>query len=140
MSWGCHVISVGVYVEEGRGNRDAIEEMPRIQLNSRAVPAFCVGSRVVGHDLHVSHAPRLQSADGSGDNAVKIKLREGKGAVTPKKRVPRWWIGECLHWFSSWWLKGNKIPSADQQVKIQPYMAIAPLNDKCNYYRKVKLI
>ncbi|GFS86751.1 uncharacterized protein TNCV_2407531 [Trichonephila clavipes] len=38
---------VGVYVEEGRGNRDAIEEMSRIQLNSRAVPAFCVGSRAV---------------------------------------------------------------------------------------------
>ncbi|GFV68416.1 tetratricopeptide repeat protein 21B [Trichonephila clavipes] len=68
--------AVGVYVEEGRGNRDAIEEMPRIQLNSRAVPAFCVGSRAVGHDLHTSHVPRPHSADGSGDNAIKIKLWE----------------------------------------------------------------
>ncbi|GFT38989.1 FERM and PDZ domain-containing protein 4 [Trichonephila clavipes] len=50
--------------------------MPRIQLNSRAVPAFCVRSRAVGHDLHTSHVPRPHSADGSDDNAVKIKLRE----------------------------------------------------------------
>ncbi|GFU94018.1 uncharacterized protein TNCV_2391071 [Trichonephila clavipes] len=68
--------AVGVYVEEGRGNRDAIEEMPRIQLNSRVVPTFCVGSKAVGHDLHASHEPRPHSADGSGDDAVKIKLRK----------------------------------------------------------------
>ncbi|GFX73861.1 uncharacterized protein TNCV_396721 [Trichonephila clavipes] len=49
---------------------------PRIQLNSRAVLAFCVGSRAVRHDLHTSHVPRPHSADGSGDNVVKIKLRE----------------------------------------------------------------
>ncbi|GFV03682.1 uncharacterized protein TNCV_1876301 [Trichonephila clavipes] len=68
--------AVRVYVEEGRGNRDAIEEMPRIQLNSREVSAFCVGSRAVWHDLHTSHVPRPHSVDGSGDNTVKIKLRE----------------------------------------------------------------
>ena len=45
--------AIGVDVEEGRGNRDAIEEMPRTQLNSCAGPAFCVGSRSVGHDLHI---------------------------------------------------------------------------------------
>ncbi|GFU74981.1 uncharacterized protein TNCV_3752321 [Trichonephila clavipes] len=48
--------AVGVYIEEGRGNRDAIEEMPRIQLNTWSVLAFCVGSRAVGHNLHTSHA------------------------------------------------------------------------------------
>ncbi|GFV07375.1 hypothetical protein TNCV_1765361 [Trichonephila clavipes] len=47
--------------------------MPRIQLNSRAVPAFYVGSRAVGHDLHTSHVPRPHYTDGSGDNAIKIK-------------------------------------------------------------------
>ncbi|GFV66998.1 uncharacterized protein TNCV_356841 [Trichonephila clavipes] len=47
--------AVWVYVEEGGGNTEAIEEMPQIQLNSRAVPAFCVGSRAVGHDLHTSY-------------------------------------------------------------------------------------
>ncbi|GFW49953.1 uncharacterized protein TNCV_2315351 [Trichonephila clavipes] len=50
--------------------------MSRFQLNSRVVPAFCVGSRAVGHDVHTSHVPRPHSADGSGDNTVKIKLRE----------------------------------------------------------------
>ncbi|PRD30079.1 UNVERIFIED_CONTAM: hypothetical protein NCL1_27489 [Trichonephila clavipes] len=68
--------AVGMYVEERRGNKDAIEEMPQIQLNSRAVPAFCVGSRAVEYDLHTSHMPRPHFANGSGDNAVKIKLRE----------------------------------------------------------------
>ncbi|PRD27014.1 UNVERIFIED_CONTAM: hypothetical protein NCL1_36498 [Trichonephila clavipes] len=68
--------AVGVYVEEGRCNTDAIEEMPRIQQNFRAVPAFCVGPRDVGHDPHTSHVSRPHSAGGSGDNAVKIKLRE----------------------------------------------------------------
>ncbi|GFV87410.1 uncharacterized protein TNCV_4033821 [Trichonephila clavipes] len=68
--------AVGVYLEEGQDNRDAIEEMPRIQLNSRAVHAFCVGSRAVGYDLHTSHVSRSHSADSSGDNAVKIKLQE----------------------------------------------------------------
>ncbi|GFW97812.1 uncharacterized protein TNCV_1425751 [Trichonephila clavipes] len=76
ISTKCDMAAGGVYVEEGRGNRDAIEEMPRIQLNSRAVHAFCVRSRAVGHDLHTSHVPRPHSADGNGDNAVKIKLRE----------------------------------------------------------------
>ncbi|PRD29000.1 UNVERIFIED_CONTAM: hypothetical protein NCL1_30740 [Trichonephila clavipes] len=47
----------GVYVDEAT-------EMPRIQLNSRAVHAFCVRSRAVGHDLHTSHVPRPHSADG----------------------------------------------------------------------------
>ncbi|GFT00320.1 uncharacterized protein TNCV_2738741 [Trichonephila clavipes] len=68
--------TVGVYVEDCRGIRDAIEEMPRIQMNSRAVPEFCVGSRAVGHDLYASHVPLSHYADGSGDNTVKIKLRE----------------------------------------------------------------
>ncbi|GFV18539.1 uncharacterized protein TNCV_2871721 [Trichonephila clavipes] len=39
------MVAIGVYVEEDRDNRDAIEEMTRIQLNSRVVPAFCVGRR-----------------------------------------------------------------------------------------------
>ncbi|GFY73687.1 uncharacterized protein TNIN_372111 [Trichonephila inaurata madagascariensis] len=43
--------AVGVYDEEGRSNRDAIEEMSWIQLNSQLMPAFCVGSRAIGHDL-----------------------------------------------------------------------------------------
>ncbi|GFY26914.1 DUF4817 domain-containing protein [Trichonephila clavipes] len=37
------MVAMGVYDEEGRGNRHAIEEMPRIQLNFRAVPAFYFG-------------------------------------------------------------------------------------------------
>ena len=66
----------GVDVEEGRGNRDAIEEMPRFQLNSCAVPAFCVGSKSVGHDLHTPHVPSAYFADGRGDTAVRIKLQK----------------------------------------------------------------
>ncbi|GFV02453.1 uncharacterized protein TNCV_1023811 [Trichonephila clavipes] len=61
------MVAVGVYVEVGRGNKDAIEEIPRIQLNSRAVPVFCLGLRADEHDLHTSHVPRPHSADGSGD-------------------------------------------------------------------------
>ncbi|GFX12634.1 uncharacterized protein TNCV_3157551 [Trichonephila clavipes] len=60
--------AVGVYVEEGRCNRDAIEEMSRIQLNSLEVPAICVVSRAFGHDIHTCHVPRTHSAVESGDN------------------------------------------------------------------------
>ncbi|GFT77294.1 uncharacterized protein TNCV_3033071 [Trichonephila clavipes] len=64
------IAAFGVYVEDGGGIRDAIEVMPRIQLNSQEVPAFCVGSRAVEHDLHTSHVPRPHSAEGNGDNVV----------------------------------------------------------------------
>ena len=68
--------AVGVNVEEGRDNRDAIKEMPRIQLNSCAVPAFCVGSRSVVPDLHIPHVLSPHSDDGRGDAVVRIKLRK----------------------------------------------------------------
>ncbi|GFY06958.1 uncharacterized protein TNCV_4090601 [Trichonephila clavipes] len=87
--------AVGVYGEEDRGNRVAIEEMPRIQLNSREVPAFCVGSRAVGHGLHTLHVPCPHSADGSGDKAVKIKLR--KAPFLPRSVAePMFWDGIYL--------------------------------------------
>ena len=63
---------MGIDVEEGRDNRDAIEEKPRIQLNSCAMLAFCVGSSSVGHDLHTPHVQSPHSADGRGDTAVRI--------------------------------------------------------------------
>ncbi|GFV78232.1 hypothetical protein TNCV_1037001 [Trichonephila clavipes] len=47
--------AVGVYVEEGRGNRDAIEEMPRIQLNSWAC-LHCV-TATAGSDVVQSGRP-----------------------------------------------------------------------------------
>ncbi|GFV48422.1 uncharacterized protein TNCV_3026921 [Trichonephila clavipes] len=58
-----------VFSPAGRGNRDAPDPA---ELSGSA----CGGSRAVGHGLHTSHVPRPHSADGSGDDALKIKLRE----------------------------------------------------------------